>query len=59
MSGGNLLWVIVQRVVGVYCGLLYSEWWEFIVGYCAVSGGNLLWVIVQRVVGIFYQSKIP
>jgi hypothetical protein len=44
-------------VVGVYCGLLCSEWWEFIVGYCAASGGSLLWVIVQRVVGVFTNVK--
>ena len=47
VSSGNLLWVIVQRVVGVSCGLLCSEWWEFIVGYCTVSSGSLLWIIVQ------------
>ena len=27
------------------CGLLCSEWWEFIVGYCVLSGGNLLAMI--------------
>jgi len=26
-SGGNLLWVIVWRVVIICCGLLCGEWW--------------------------------
>jgi hypothetical protein len=34
--------------------LLCGEWWEFVMGYCAVSGGNLLCVIVWQVVGICY-----
>jgi hypothetical protein len=45
-SGGNLLWVIVWRVVVNFYGLLCGEWWQFGMGYCVVSVGNLLWVIV-------------
>ena len=45
-SSGNLLWVIVWRVVVICCGLLCGEWWCLFVGYCVESGGNLLWVIV-------------
>ena len=33
-SGGNLLWVIVWRVVVIF------------MVHCVASGGNLLWVIV-------------
>jgi hypothetical protein len=44
--GGNLLRVIVWRVVGICYGLLCGEWWEFVMGYCVVSGGNLLCVVV-------------
>ena len=42
-NGGNLLWVIVWRVVVICYGLLCGKW-------C-----NLLWVIVWRVLVICYR----
>jgi integral membrane sensor domain MASE1 len=41
-SGGNLLWVIVWLVLGIFYGLFCREWWEIVVGYCVASVGNLL-----------------
>ena len=54
--GGNLLWVIVWRVVLICCGLLCGELWQLVMGYCVASCGNLLCVIVWRVEGICYGT---
>jgi hypothetical protein len=50
--GGNLLRVILWRVVGICCGLLLGDWWEFVKGYCVAICRNLLRVVVWRYVGI-------
>jgi hypothetical protein len=53
-SGGNLLWVIVWRLLVICYVSLCGDWWKFVMGYCVAGGGKLLWVIVWGVVAIFY-----